>query len=242
MLAHNSVTKNSKIPKKKTNKQTNHIGVAELQENITNEWTEETNTCAGKQHELDICHDYTNVEKFVHHIRVIYKKLEPKRSLSKITVEYIQDLVVLFIEKVCTRAFYYMQSCRPARVTLLDRDIEIGILQVFPKEMNDLASKFISNTLEKYTKHSNKPYSKKQPQITIPPTRCRAYIRYFIGGYKISRKAEIVMAAGIEYMLTELLHAVVISNHPKGTEFIGIDEIKFICENDPGLSELFSRD
>lgn len=205
------------------------------------ELDEESLQNTGKQNELDICYDYTNIKKFLRHIRIIFKRFSPKRSLSKDSVDYIQNLILIFIEKVCTHAYYFMQSCSPARVTLLYRDVELGIMQVIPKEMNDLASKFISNTLENCTKRNNKPYAKEQPNIIIPPTRCRTYVRYFIGGYRISKKSLIVMAAGIEYVLNELLHAVLLSDHPKSTEFIEKHEIELVCKNDPGLWEIFSE-
>jgi hypothetical protein len=183
--------------------------------------------------------------RFDRYIRIIFHKLLPGQVIKSDGVTWLHNQLITFIEKICSEAFRYMQTSKPSRVTLMERDMELGIFQVLPHDMREVASDFLTHTLERYDKSSNRSKTKRAG-LYVSTGRCELYVRTFIAGHQIRRKVFIMVASCIEYLLTEVFHTVKSalesteeSERIKATT--GVDEIIIVtaCEGDRGLSGLF---
>jgi len=183
--------------------------------------------------------------RFDRYIRIIFHKLLPGQVIKGDAVMWLHNQIVVFIERICSEAFRYMQTSKPCRVTLMERDMELGIFQVLPHDMREVASTFLTHTIERYDKASSRSKTKRAG-LYVSTGRCELYVRTFIAGHQIRRKVFIMVASCIEYLLTEVFHTVktALDTSDAGEKIkatTGVDEIVVItaCEGDRGLATLF---
>lgn len=183
--------------------------------------------------------------RFDRYIRIIFHKLLTGHVLKADGVAWLHNQIVHFIDRICSEAFRYMQTSKPCRVTLMDRDMELGIFQVLPHDMREMAATFLTQTLERYDKATRVRNKTKRSGLYVSTGRCELYVRNFIGGHQIRRKVFIMVAACVEYLLTEVFH-VVMRNLERGDgervkSTTGVDEIVIVtaCEGDRALASLF---
>ena len=183
--------------------------------------------------------------RFDRYIRIIFHKLLPGQVIKGDAVVWLHNQIVVFIERICSEAFRYMQTSKPCRVTLMERDMELGIFQVLPHDMREVASTFLTHTIERYDKASSRSKTKRAG-LYVSTGRCELYVRTFIAGHQIRRKVFIMVASCIEYLLTEVFHTVktALDTSDAGEKIkatTGVDEIVVItaCEGDRGLATLF---
>lgn len=183
--------------------------------------------------------------RFDRYIRVIFHKLLPGQIIKADAVDWLHNQIVTFIERICSEAFRYMQTSKPCRVTLMERDMELGIFQVLPHDMREVASTFLTHTIERYDKSSNRSKTKRAG-LYVSTGRCELYVRTFVAGHQIRRKVFVMVASCIEYLLTEVFHTVktcleASDAAEKIKATTGVDEIVVVtaCEGDRGLANLF---
>lgn len=197
--------------------------------------TVSTLSCSGKK--------VTN--RFDRYIRIIFHKLLAGQVIKADAVEWLHNQLVTFIERICSEAFRYMQISKPCRVTLMERDMELGIFQILPHDMREVASAFLTQTLDRYDKSSNRSKTKRAA-LYVSTGRCELHVRNFVAGHQIRHKVFIMVAACVQYLLTEVFQTV--KSALEATEecerikaTTGVDEIVVItaCEGDKGLASLF---
>lgn len=183
--------------------------------------------------------------RFDRYIRIIFHKILVGQVIKADAVVWLHNQLVTFIERICSEAFRYMQISKPCRVTMMERDMELGIFQILPHDMREVASSFLTQTLDRYDKSSNRSKTKRAG-LYVSTGRCELYVRNFVEGHQIRRKVFIMVAACVQYLLTEVfqtvkgaLEATEESERIKATT--GVDEIIMItaCEGDKGLATLF---
>lgn len=189
-------------------------------------------------------------DKFNRYIRVVFKDGLPGYIIREDGVDWVNNQVVKFIQRLISEAMRFMHTAHPPRVSLLERDVEASLQVLLPDQMRRLAETYMNDRLTQYDENEGVRNKTERAGLRVAIGRCAVHLRRGLPNHQLRHKTFIMVAAVLEYLLTELLDSIRESEggmeereeeekEEEEPKELTLEKIQSVCGEDVDLSFVF---